>query len=121
LGTLGVALAGSISLTLKNIVFLPVYVKYILGVKIGKTYLEMIRPFICAVPLGCAALFLHKQFFLQGWLRIITASGCCCTIYFLAAYFVSFAKDDRAYVRRVFIDVWSGRLRSKIFTGASKP
>lgn len=96
MGVLGIALAGSIVLTCKNLLFTPLYVAYITESRWYTYFPGVIKPFFttCAVALFC--------YIIQNIIKIsnlFTFLGVCCIIgllYIFFSWFLIINKRERA-------------------------
>ncbi len=96
MGSLGVALATSTVLTVKNLIFVPWYTSRVLKASYGRYLTTFIRPIGAALPLVLTAVWLRNQFDLTGWIPLLSASAFCTLVFIATAYAVAFEAEDKA-------------------------
>jgi membrane protein EpsK len=101
LGIMGVALGTSISLSLKNTCFIPMYITRILKMPVRKYYGEFVRPLLSSVPIIILAVILQKEYTLSGWIPLLSASALCSMIFVGFSYLWIFKDEDRADIKMI--------------------
>lgn len=101
LGILGVALATSASLLLKNVFFVPAYTARVIGAPVVLYFREFIRPIVAMLPMTGLAVYLQCQFDLTGWWPLLTASIICVCLFGVTAFFLVLQDEDRRDMREL--------------------
>ena len=94
-GIMGVALATSLVLSLKNFLFLPVYTSHVIKAPYMNYYNAFFRPLMAAVPMVALAFYLHSSFDIIGWFELLYTSGICTAVFCIAAYVLAFDDSDK--------------------------
>lgn len=108
-GMYGVAIAGAVILTAKNLIFTPLYGAHIL--KTGKStfYREMVPIVACTLGAAAASRYLAVVFDPGGWVSLIACGGVLAVLYGLLVFFALLSPEEREAVRRFLGMSDSGR------------
>ena len=100
-GMYGVAAAGAIMLTTKNLIFTPLYGAHILGIGYGSFFRETI-PIICAT-LGIAGMgwLISSHIYIRNWPMLIGVGLAIACIYLVFSYTILLTKDEREMALRM--------------------
>ncbi len=100
-GMYGVAVAGAIMLTVRNLFFIPIYSAKILGLKWTAFYREMIPAF--AVSLTLAAIGWGIVFFcgIESWLALIISGMILFSVSIVAIYVIILNRHERLQAMRM--------------------
>lgn len=95
-GLYGVAAAGAIALSAKNLFFTPLYTAYILHRRLDAFFWEMLP--ITTITLGTAAVawLLAANCDICGWSRLIVAGAALSIAYAVVCYSLVLSREDRA-------------------------
>ncbi|MCX5785943.1 MAG: hypothetical protein NTX59_09670 [Elusimicrobia bacterium] len=98
LGVYGVALAGALMLTLKNVMFTPIYAAMILG--IDKTvFLKPLAGGVAGTVLvWSACVVINETIMPQSWTGLIISSGLISLVYCAVAYFKAVNREEKELV-----------------------
>lgn len=94
-GMYGVATAGAIMLTAKNLLFTPWYGARILGIGYGSFFRETIPIIGATLGLAGIGLLLSHIFSIHNWTGLIIAGAILTTMYVLVTYLVLLSKEER--------------------------
>lgn len=98
-GLYGVAAAGALVLTARNLLFTPMYAAFILGLK-PTTFLRDFVPITCVALLDIAICkFMAQACDLASWPRLIAAGGGVALVYAALAYYVLLSPAEREMLR----------------------
>lgn len=100
-GLYGVAAAGAISLSAKNILFTPAYAARVLGQKYHIFIREIAQVTFCVIIISVLAKVSAMTIDLAGWWRLITFGILLSALYALAAYFFILNKNERQILIRM--------------------
>jgi membrane protein EpsK len=100
-GMYGVAAAGAIMLTAKNLIFTPLYAARILGLGYWTFYRETIPAIVITVVLAAAGRAMSLFYSVQSWPGLIAAGMVLSCFYMAIAYFVLLSKQERAAALRM--------------------
>lgn len=95
MGILGVAVGTAISLSLKNLIFIPVYVTRVIKASLGDYFIGLMQPFAAALPMTALAIFFQHQFNLTGWVPLLSASAACVFVFLVTSYLWVLRDADR--------------------------
>ncbi len=100
-GMYGVAVAGAVMLTAKNLVFTPLYAARILGLGYGTFYREILP--IVGMTLGLAggAWWLARSFQLHTWLGLGLSAISIAAVFAAGTYFFLLSSDERKHGLRL--------------------
>jgi membrane protein EpsK len=98
LGMYGVALAGGLVLSLRNLVFTPIYAARIIGVPDG-TFFRAMAPCLVASGMAFGIAWLGGAVFVPaGWLRLGAAAAAASLLYMTLSYIFLLTKPEQAEV-----------------------
>ncbi|MCE5199736.1 MAG: oligosaccharide flippase family protein [Armatimonadota bacterium] len=100
-GMYGVAAAGAIMLTAKNLVFTPLYGAHILGIKHGAFFSETIPIITATIGLSCLGWLMGRMSFVQSWNGLIFATMGLSITYVCAAWLLLLTTQERSTVLRM--------------------
>lgn len=105
IGLIGVALAGAISLTLKNAFFTPFYTGFILGQNN-----RMIINAVASVITGFLYVFLlsitvEKIYFINNLFELILSFSVISSTYLVLAWFILLPKDEKVWFKNIFFQM----------------
>lgn len=86
MGTVGVALGTAISLSIKSLVFFPLYMQQTLGIPILVYYFNIVKPVVVTAPVWYMAYQLNKHLHIDGWASLILVNVFCVACYLLVSY-----------------------------------
>ncbi|MHB9035562.1 MAG: lipopolysaccharide biosynthesis protein [Armatimonadota bacterium] len=101
LGFYGVAIAGLVSLTLKNSIFTPLYSGRILKSSSVPFFKALAPSVLVFGVVSLIASVLAKHVFLATYPRLFVAGTLLLVLSGLGVYFLALGKDDRAFIRRL--------------------
>jgi len=97
LGALGIAIAGSIVLTFKNLIFTPIYVAYITNQK-WSSYLKGVWKTVLSFMLvSLICFFIGKNIFIKNILQLFVVCGIISIFYVIYVYFCMINKQERRW------------------------
>jgi len=97
----GVAAAGAIMLTTKNLIFTPLYGAHILGIGYGSFACEAIHIFCATLGIAGTGRLISSQFYISNWPTVIGVDLAIACIYLLFSYTILLTKDERAMALRM--------------------
>jgi len=100
-GMYGVAAAGAIALTGKNLIYTPLYAAHILRCKWTTFFREVLPIIVAAVATLLAGKAIAASWDVTGWPRLILVGAAISGVYAACAYWVLLNRDDRGIVRRL--------------------
>lgn len=100
-GMYGVAAAGAIMLTAKNLVFTPLYGAHVLGVKRGTFFSETIPIVAATLGLSCMGWVMGRMSFVESWRGLILAALALSVIYVCAAWLLLLTAQERSILMRM--------------------
>jgi membrane protein EpsK len=100
-GMYGVAAAGAIMLTAKNIIFTPLYGAHILGLSYRTFYRDIIPVIGTTLVLTGMGWWLAKNLHLQTWLGLGVTGFGLAGVFFLVIYYFLLTSDERALALNV--------------------
>lgn len=95
MGVMGIAIAGSIVLTCKNLLFTPIYVAYITGSKWYTYFIGVIRPFFATAAVSLFCFMLQKLLIIPNLAVFVLV---CCgvgVVYLVFVWFVMISRTER--------------------------
>ncbi len=95
MGVLGIAIAGSIVLTCKNLLFTPIYVAYITKSKWYTYFVGVIKPFFTTLAVSVFCYIIQEVLYIPNLIAFI---GVCCgvgVLYLVFVWFVMINKTER--------------------------
>ena len=102
-GMYGVAAAGAIMLTAKNVLFTPLYCAHIVGCR-RTAFLRVLLPAVAATVLvAAAARYVVDSVQLTSWPLLIGAAAALTVVYYPLAYGVGLNSTQRAAVRNLLM------------------
>jgi len=107
-GMYGVALAGAIMLTAKNLVFTPLYAAHILGLGYGTFFREMLPVIASTVGLALAGWWLAQNQPITSWLGLGLAGTVLAAAFFAIACRFALTREERS---QMLCRIWQGRMR----------
>jgi membrane protein EpsK len=99
LGYLGIAVAGAIVLTAKNVIFTPLYGARILNLSWWKFFPSIVIGALAFVAVSFGSYYFSRLWELNSWGKFITASLLISVVYFVASYIFGLSKRDRNFIR----------------------
>jgi membrane protein EpsK len=99
LGYLGIAIAGAIVLTVKNVIFTPLYGARILKLPWWTFLPSTINGVIAFIAVSFGSYYFSRIWELNSWVKFIIASLLISVVYFVAAYIFGLSKRDRNFIR----------------------
>jgi len=95
-GLYGIAAAGAIMLTLKNVLFTPVYAAHVIGQPYG-SFLRELGPIVAVTGITIiAARVLASAWGITGWFELAAASLILSALYGLAVLQLALSREERA-------------------------
>ncbi|HVV71071.1 MAG TPA: oligosaccharide flippase family protein, partial [Verrucomicrobiae bacterium] len=98
----GVAAAGAITLSLKNLIFTPLYCSHLLGQPWHTFIRDMVPITVLTLVLAAAAWGMDRWLRLRGWADLFSAGTGLGLIWALAAYGLLLSASERVKVRGAF-------------------
>jgi membrane protein EpsK len=105
-GMYGVAVAGALMLTAKNLVFTPLYAAHILGLGYGAFFREMLPVIASTVGLALAGWWLAQNQPITSWLGLGLAGAVLAAAFFAIAGRFALTREERSQMLR---RIWQGR------------
>jgi membrane protein EpsK len=99
LGTYGIALAGAISLTAKNLIFTPIYSAVVTEQKWFVYYKGIIKPFFGVLAIVLFSLLLRSLWIINHWTDMFIQSGSVVLIYIMFTYTFLLSSEDKKKVK----------------------
>jgi membrane protein EpsK len=98
MGALGIALAGSIVLTSKNLIFSPLYVAKITNQK-WDTYLKGVtKPFFATLFVSLVSFYISKLYKINNFLELFLVCCVVGVIYLAFVYFIMLKKEEKSFI-----------------------
>ena len=94
-GLYGVAAAGAISLTAKNLIFTPLYAAYILGRRSDAFFWEMLPIVFATVGTAAIGKLMGTTWNLSGWFHLIAAGAAVSAVYAVVSYWMLLSREER--------------------------
>lgn len=95
MGVLGIALAGSIVLTCKNLLFTPIYVAYITKSKWFTYFLGVIKPFFTTLAISLISYIIQENIYIPNLFAFIGVCGIIGIMYLFFVWFFMISKSER--------------------------
>ena len=95
MGVIGVALASSLILSLKNFFFMPLYSSHCIKMPTLDYYKAFLRPLAAGVPMIFLAFYIQNNFDITGWVKLLSSSALCTVLFGITAYLIAFETSDR--------------------------
>ncbi len=111
-GLYGVAAAGAIALTAKNLVFTPIYAAHILHRRLDAFFWEIVPIVLATIGTTAIGKLLVATWDLSGWPRLIVAGIAISALYVAAGYWILMNREERAFAWNMVPK--TGLLRGKI-------
>lgn len=105
-GMYGVAAAGAIMLTAKNLVFTPLYGARILGVGLSTFYRETIPIIAATLGLAVAGQVAVSLFRVQGWPALVVNGAVLTGVYLAVTSLLLLTREERAAALRLVAPHW---------------
>lgn len=102
LGLIGIGIAGFVSLTIKNLIFTPLYLSYIMQLDM-KTYLKPIVPSLIITLVGVIVTILMPSSFLNisGYISLGFYGGIFILIVSIGSWFIFFNQSEKQQLKRL--------------------
>lgn len=101
-GAIGIAAAGAITLTLKNLLFMPLYTAAIQKLPWWTFFKFTSTIFLSTLFIGGLAFIVAQLVPIHSWLMLITVSGSISIIYAIVSFGVMIHEEDRALLLTLF-------------------
>jgi membrane protein EpsK len=101
LGVYGVALAGAIMLTLKNLVFTPIYAAMILGINRTAFLMPLAGGVAGTVLVWAACVGISKIIMPASWVGLIISSILISLVYCTGVYFKAISREEKELILSV--------------------
>jgi len=100
-GLYGIAAAGAIMLTLKNVLFTPLYAAHVIGKPYG-SFLRVLAPIICVTGFPIvAARVLGFVWEINGWVQLGASSLIISVLYALGVFHFALGPEERAMLKNL--------------------
>ena len=100
-GLYGVAAAGAIALTAKNLVFTSLYATHILGCRLNTFFTEILTTVFATVGLAAIGKLLVALWDISGWFNLFIAFLAISVVYAVIGYYLLLKREDREQVWRM--------------------
>lgn len=107
-GLYGLAIAGAVVLTAKNVLFTPLYAAHIVGCPLPTFLRGLALTLVGTLLVAGSARGVSVMLDLSSWSRLIAACLGIGVVYSLAAYYLGFSKSERETLKNLF-----GKARSE--------
>jgi O-antigen/teichoic acid export membrane protein len=98
LGSLGIAIAAVVTLTVKNLAFNAPYTDGLLGIPRGRIALALLRPLLWTSLASLLSWIAGRAVRLGSWVSLAAAALAVCVVYLPAAWFLGLGRADRLRV-----------------------
>jgi membrane protein EpsK len=95
-GLYGVAAAGAIALSAKNLIFTPLYAAHILNRRLDAFFWEILPIILATIGMAGIAKLLASTWDIAGWVHLIAAGTTLSIIYAAVGYWVLLNREERA-------------------------
>ncbi len=100
-GVIGAPLAGMIVLTLKNLIFTPIYVAYIMKIPLTAFFKELGLSALSTITVALLAFSTSKLTNMETWPVIFIGAAALSLLYLVGVYFIALNEDDRQFLARM--------------------
>lgn len=97
----GIALAGALTLTVKNVFFIPIYVAYIQKAPWNTYLFDIIPGFLGFIGIGLISYFLNINFSIENWLDLVIVALVIAIFYMAFVYTFVLEENDRKLLDQI--------------------
>lgn len=109
MGAWGIALAGAVILTIKNLVFTPLYVAHITNQPLNAYLKGIIRPIISTIGVALIGYLLQNNININNWYRFIVVCILVSIFYIILVYLFLINKQEKTMIKKVIKPLIKGR------------
>lgn len=103
-GVYAIAAVSSVFISLKAIIFVPLYSAHILKTKLTTYYPSIIRGWVCFAVVTAMFAGINKMFAAEGWLELLALCGVSGIVGYMVSFPIVFSKSEMSAIKKTLLN-----------------